>query len=88
MKARTVFVAVLVLGALLLMMGLAGARSGELAAAAGPPALSGGVYRLVSTCAAAESVAQGGGYRLVSAAPAEFAGGCCCTYLPLIVRNW
>ena len=86
MKARTVFVAVLLLGALLLA-GLAAGHSDQPAAAAGPPALSGGGYRLVSGCAAAESVAQGGDYRLVSAAPAQFASGCCCRYLPLIVRN-
>ena len=50
----------------------------------------GGSYRLTSLCWEVSGVASGGGYRLLgSAAPANHVGsGCCCTYLPGILRSY
>jgi len=42
----------------------------------------------VTDDAAAESEARGGGYRLVGAAPAANGSGCCCTYLPYVLRQY
>ena len=114
MKAHTVFLAALLLGALLLLglgsrrtgtvtasvgpgpnvplpsaakgVPVSGVRSDEPLAPAGAPALSGGVYRLASSCADA-GVSKGGGYRLVPEVPAGYASGCCCAYLPLAIRH-
>jgi hypothetical protein len=50
--------------------------------------LSGGGYRLTSVSLPAGSTMSGGGYQLLSLARSMASGsGCCCTYLPCIVRN-
>jgi hypothetical protein len=50
--------------------------------------ISGGSYQLTSFDLPAAGVAAGGAYRLlVPSAPALQGSGCCCTYLPCILRN-
>jgi hypothetical protein len=52
-----------------------------------PGIASGGRYQLASL-ALPGTVATGGGYRLLGPATPVISGsGCCCTYLPCIVRN-
>jgi hypothetical protein len=49
---------------------------------------SGGGYHLTSLTWQVSGTASGGEYRLLSpAVPALRGSGCCCTYLPLSVRN-
>jgi len=51
--------------------------------------LSGGRYRLVSPGAGADIVASGGGYTLLRpAASMQSGSGCCCTYLPCVLRKY
>ncbi|MDH7484853.1 MAG: hypothetical protein QHJ81_01095 [Anaerolineae bacterium] len=50
---------------------------------------SGGGYRLTGLAWQFSGIASGGKYRLLGpAAPALRGNGCCCTYLPCIVRRW
>jgi hypothetical protein len=50
--------------------------------------LSGGHYRLVSPGAGVDVIASGGGYTLLQlAASAGQGSGCCCTYLPCLLRK-
>ena len=50
--------------------------------------LAGGSYRLTSSGLQADNVSAGGAYRLLGpSAPTQPTGGCCCTYLPCIMRN-
>lgn len=50
--------------------------------------ISGGSYQLDSFGVQAGSIAAGGAYRLLGpSAPNLRGSGCCCTYLPCIVRN-
>lgn len=50
--------------------------------------LSGGGYRLTSAGPQADNISAGGAYRLLGpSAPAQPTSGCCCTYLPCIMRN-
>jgi hypothetical protein len=50
--------------------------------------ISGEGYHLTSTSWQVSGTASGGHYRLLSpAAPALRGSGCCCTYLPMILRN-
>jgi hypothetical protein len=50
--------------------------------------IAGGGYQLTSFGPQAENVAAGGRYRLSGpSAPAGQGSGCCCTYLPCIMRN-
>lgn len=50
-------------------------------------ALSGGGYVLTPLSWQEGSLASGGDYRLLmEASPGLAAGGCCCTYLPCVVR--
>ena len=50
--------------------------------------LTGGGYRLTSVGLPAGETMSGGGYQLLSSAkPAATARGCCCTYLPCILRS-
>jgi hypothetical protein len=50
---------------------------------------SGGSYHLTSLAWQVSGTAAGGGYALTSPqAPALRGSGCCCTYLPCILRNW
>jgi hypothetical protein len=49
----------------------------------------GGGYRLTGLAWQFSGIASGGKYRLLGpAAPALRGNGCCCTYLPCIVRRW
>jgi hypothetical protein len=51
--------------------------------------MSGGYYRLTTANWQVSGTAGGGGYRLVGPAASEQAGsGCCCTYLPCVMRQW
>jgi hypothetical protein len=50
---------------------------------------SGGSYHLTNLAWQVSGTAAGGGYALTSPqAPALRGSGCCCTYLPCILRNW
>ena len=50
--------------------------------------LTGGDYQLTSVGLQADNVSAGGAYRLLGpSAPAQPTSGCCCTYLPCIMRN-
>jgi hypothetical protein len=50
--------------------------------------IAGGGYRLTGAGPQAEIVSAGGAYRLLGpSAPAGQGSGCCCTYLPCILRN-
>lgn len=50
--------------------------------------VSGGSYNLTSLTWQASGTASGGSYRLLGpAAPRLRGSGCCCTYLPLGLRN-
>jgi len=51
--------------------------------------ISGGSYRLTTADWQVSGTASGGGYRLVGpAAPGAAGSGCCCTYLPCVMRDW
>ena len=51
--------------------------------------ISGGGYRLTTANWQVSGTAGGGGYRLVGpAAPEQAGSGCCCTYLPCVMRQW
>jgi hypothetical protein len=90
MKTRTAIPAVIV--ALLLLGSVAAAQSGG----HDPPAwytvergmASGGGYRLTGLSWRVEGIASGGGYHLLGpASPTLRGNGCCCTYLPCVLRN-
>jgi hypothetical protein len=50
--------------------------------------IAGGNYQLTSFGAQADPVAIGGAYLLLGPSAPELQGsGCCCTYLPCILRN-
>jgi hypothetical protein len=89
MKTRTIILLAIVA---LLLIG-----SVSLAQSSGPPALAGytvkqgtaagGRYRLASTSWQVSGASSGGGYRLAGpASPAAM--GCCCNYLPCVMRNY
>jgi hypothetical protein len=98
MKARTVIPIAIV--AILLLGGVALDVPGNAPAVAqtcepGPAAryiveqgaASGGRYRLTSRTWQVCGTASGGAYRLLGPeAPALLGSGCCCTYLPLVLR--
>ena len=53
-----------------------------------PENASGGAYQLVSVAWEVSGLSSGGDYRLQGpAAPGLRGSGCCCTYLPLTLRN-
>ena len=50
--------------------------------------VSGGGYQITSSGTQPDSIAAGGAYRLlVPSAPNLQGSGCCCTYLPCILRK-
>ncbi len=50
---------------------------------------SGAGYHLTSTTWQVSGTSSGGDYQLLQpAAPTLRGSGCCCTFLPLTVRNW
>jgi hypothetical protein len=94
MKARIATLAVVVL--LLLTTGVlqgvapAAAQPGGQSAVQNSMA-SGGNYRLISLEGeAASAVSSGGGYRLLQTPEAlpNAGSGCCCTYLPCVLRQY
>ena len=90
MKTRTVILLVIV--ALLFISSAALAKSNgsppQVRYAIKQGTISGAHYRLSSRACHMSGVSSGGGYRL--AGPAGTAGTgtpCCCSYLPVVVRN-
>lgn len=84
MKGRVVILAVV---AFLLLTTSGLAQSGRGYSVEGGMAAGGG-YRLMSFAPLAENVAVGGAYRLLGlSVPALQGSGCCCTYLPCLMRN-
>lgn len=50
--------------------------------------IAGGGYQLTSAGPQAGTISAGGTYRLlVPAAPEQQGSGCCCTYLPCVLRD-
>lgn len=48
-----------------------------------------GAYQLTGINWSAEGVSVGGDYKLLSPlSPSESSGGCCCTYLPCVFKDW
>ena len=85
MKLR--FVLLLGTAALLLLSSGALAQPGE-GDAVEEGAAAAGTYHLTSLCWQVEGVSSGGDYRLVGPAAPELAGsGCCCAFLPLVLRH-
>ena len=87
MKLRTIVPVVAIL--LLLLASAAQAQSGgrnpTLSVQAG--VASGGGYRLTSLAWRGSVIVSGGGYQLLVAYEPRLTGsGCCCTYLPCVVR--
>ena len=77
-----------------LLVGGAQAQSPGRRLSTGPYQVEGGTisgegYRLATTTWQVSGTASGEGYRLVGPAASELAGsGCCCTYLPCVLRRW
>ncbi len=87
MKAGVVILLVALAGALF-VSGIVLAQGGG-STQPGVTTLSGGHYRLVSLEAPTGLLASGGGYRLLASLPAGPVGsGCCCTYLPCVLRTF
>ena len=87
MKTRIVILISVVV--LLLTGSIALAQSGGPASYVVVPAVaSGGMYHLTSLAWQVSGAVSGEGYHLLSlAAPTSSENGCCCTYLPCILRN-
>lgn len=86
MKTGITVLLVLLVGTLLVTS--TGLAQGGSSARPEAVALSGGHYRLVSLAAPANVLAGGGGYTLWGPPAPELRGsGCCCTYLPCILRK-
>lgn len=85
MKIRTVMLFIVV--ALLLLGATVQAQSSRWCVVETGIA-SGGSYQLTTLAWHVSGTAAGGGYRLLGpAAPALGGSGCCCTYLPVVLRN-
>jgi hypothetical protein len=87
MKTRLAVFAIVL--ALLLTGSLALAQSGGLAASVIPSGTaSGGNYQLTALAWQVSGSTSGEGYQIISpAAPASSENGCCCAYLPCVVRD-
>ena len=89
MKARTMILGTV--AALLLLSAVTLAQSGGRFPSA--PYMvergtaSGGLYRLTGLAWQVEGAADGGGYRLSPATPTLRGNGCCCTWIPCVLRN-
>ena len=84
--------AVITLVCVLVLAGVALAQSGSQPSpswyAVEQGGASGGRYHLTSVPWQVSGAASGGGYRLLSASSPVLQGsGCCCTYLPCVLRN-
>ena len=89
MKARTLF---LIAVTALLLLGIAGAAQSGRGSVAGyvvqPGTASGGAYRLTGLAWQVNGTANGGGYLLQAVGRTMARGsGCCCAYLPCILRS-
>ncbi|MBU0495851.1 MAG: hypothetical protein KKA73_25065 [Chloroflexi bacterium] len=86
MKTR---IAILLVAALLLLGGVAQAQTGEpgLGYTVQAGTAGGGGYQLTALRWHASGSAVGGSYRLLSLSSTGPWGNCCCTYLPLTLRN-
>jgi hypothetical protein len=77
-----------VVTALLLLGTAASARPGG-GYAVEEGTLTGGGYRLTAVSSPADSTMIGGGYQLLTLAKPTLRGsGCCCTYVPCLLRGW
>jgi hypothetical protein len=86
MKTGMAILLVLLIGTLL-VTGMVLAQGGD-STPPGAAVLSGGHYQLLSLAVPAEVVARGGDYTLLhSAASGQNGSGCCCTYLPCVLRQ-
>jgi hypothetical protein len=84
-KKRITFLVVL-LSVVLLSTGAGALSASHYQVEAGT--VSGGTYQLTSAGPQTDNVSAGGAYRLLGlAAPTQRGSGCCCTYLPCILRN-
>jgi hydroxymethylpyrimidine/phosphomethylpyrimidine kinase len=84
----TLVIALALVSISLVRAGSVGAGSDVAVAPPDAVILSGGHYRLVSTDTQVDVVASGGEYRLLApAAPTSSENGCCCTFLPCMLRN-
>jgi hypothetical protein len=101
LKRKGVTVLLAALGALFVLAGASGQLTGTTPAIAqvGEPSqaacyvayegvISGAGYRLTSLVWQVSGVVTGGDYRLSRASVPNLRGsGCCCTYLPILLRN-
>jgi hypothetical protein len=89
MKKRTLLLLLLV--ACLLSSGAAAAQTDRLGAELTywvEGTASGGRYHLTGARWQFSGIASANGYHLIPQSPqAAFAGGCCCTYLPCVIRR-
>jgi len=90
MNRMTILVVVLLLGGMTLyaaapMMAQTGGLGPGYTVQAS--AIAGGGYQLTSLRWQVSGMAGGGSYRLLDLASAGPWGNCCCTFLPLILRN-
>lgn len=89
MKTRIALSVVFILFLLFVSMGLAwSARQESLTVNSAESGISAfGDYHMTCEKWQVNGIASGGGYRLSSmAAPAPSGSGCCCTYLPVLLR--
>ena len=89
MKKRSVFVSVIQILLLLgMVVGVMAAERGPGAQVAVRPGTAvGGRYQLAGLSWQANSTTSGGDYRLTGVfAPSLTGSGCCCTYLPCVLR--
>jgi hypothetical protein len=87
MKMRTTVSVVAILLLLLATAAQASSRNPTGGVSVRTGVTSGGSYRLTSLAWQGSITARGGGYHLLVAYEPRLTGsGCCCTYLPCIVR--
>jgi len=92
MKKHMFATAAIALVCVLVLAGMALAQSGSQPSpswyAVEQGGASGGRYHLTSVSWHASGAASGGGYRLLSpSSPTLRGSGCCCTYIPCVLRN-
>lgn len=86
MKTRTIIL--IAVAAFLLLAGIALAQPAKRYAIE-RGTISGGEYQLTSLSWQVSGTASGGHYRLLCPdVPGQRGSGCCCTYLPLTLRNY
>ena len=89
MKRTSILVVILLLGGATLQTAVpATAQTGEPLTTIQTGMVAGGGYQLTSLTWRVCGMAAGGSYHLVAADRAAGGNQCCCTYLPLILRNY